>query len=210
MVIRFGDPQVIITANMDSLLALRPIASSRDISELRNIYDSIEIHSRNLEMFDVNSEHYGPILISVIMSKLPEDFRLDISRLMPAGKWELKHLLNMFKQELTSREKCLSLSPNKQVPPVNPDYYTHDENNFSASSLHIGTYKVTCSFCKMEHPSNKCHVVTDLSARKAILQEKRKCFNCLRTGHIVKNCSANSKGGFPLVLYANGNGKGKQ
>ena len=112
---------------------------------------------------------------------------------MPAGKWELKHLLNMFKQELTSHEKCLSMSPTKQVPPVNPVYYTLDKNNFSASSLHSGTYKAPCSFCKMEHPSNKCDVVTHLSARKAILQEKQKCFNCLRTGHIVKNCSANSK-----------------
>ena len=73
---------------MDALLSLKSVSSSRDISKLRNIYDSVEIYSRNLNTLDVNSTHYGPILISVIMSKLPEEFRLDISRLMP---WEIRN-----------------------------------------------------------------------------------------------------------------------
>ena len=186
---RFGDHQVIITANMDALLALKSISSSRDIQNLRSIYDTIEIHARNLENYDVNSEHYGPILISIIMNKLPDDFRLDISRLMPPGKWELKKLLDTFKNELTSREKCFYMS-NK-----NNSEYEYSEN-FSASALHVGnnkSFKISCCYCKMAHPSNQCHTVTDVSARKSILQQKKKCFNCLRTGHIVKICQKDSK-----------------
>lgn len=91
---RFGDPQIIISANTDALLPLPSVPSSHNILELTNVYDTIEIHARNLQNFDINPEHYGPILISVIMSKLPDDFRLNILRMMPAGKWEFNKLLD--------------------------------------------------------------------------------------------------------------------
>ena len=45
-------------------------------------------------------EPYGPILISVNMSKLPEDFKLSISRQMPPVKWIFKSFLDAFKHEL--------------------------------------------------------------------------------------------------------------
>ena len=74
-----------ITASV--MKGLKPIYSSQDIALLRKFYDSIEIPSRNLTLFYISMEHYGPILISVIMSKLPEDFKLNIFRQMPPGKW---------------------------------------------------------------------------------------------------------------------------
>ena len=90
---------------MDVLLDLKPIYSSQVIALLRKFYYTIEIHSRNLTSFDISMEHYGPILISVIMRKLPEDFKLNISWQMPPGKWIFKSLLDVFKHELISRER---------------------------------------------------------------------------------------------------------
>ena len=50
--------------------------------------------------------------------------------------------------------------------------------------------KITCTYCRQNHPSNRCRVVTDVFARKKILQDKSKCYNCLKTGHSVKNCTS--------------------
>ena len=99
---------------MDVLLGLIPLKSS-NASELRQLYDIIEIHIRNLHGFDILPENYGPVLISIITSKLPSDICLEISRQMPAGKWKITDLMENFKQELVSRERCESISAQYQM-----------------------------------------------------------------------------------------------
>ena len=119
------------------------------VGKLRTLYETIEIHSRNLSTFDVNAEHYGPSLISIMVSKLPDELRLDISRQMPAGKWKLQRLLGIFISEL-----CASLSSSK--------YHCRNEQkycgDFMASNLFVGRHcesGVSSSYCKGGHPSNK-------------------------------------------------------
>ena len=58
--------------------------------------DVIETTSRNLRPYNIDSNHYGPMLISVINKKLPEEFRLELSRQMPVGKWELAKSRRIF------------------------------------------------------------------------------------------------------------------
>ena len=79
---RFGDPQVVIQSNIDVLLALHPVSSSSNITDLRKIYDKVETVSRNLQRFEVQAEQFGPILIAVLLKKLSNDLRLQVSRNM--------------------------------------------------------------------------------------------------------------------------------
>lgn len=66
--------------------------------------------------------------------------------------------------------------------------------NYSSSTFFVGDpSKITCCYCKAAHPSNQCKIVTEVSARKSILQQKNKYFNCLRAGHFIKNCQKDSK-----------------
>ena len=83
---------------------------------------------------------------------------------------------------------------------MNSDNPNPDPPLFSGSTLHLQAQKVqpkinqisfTC--CKQNHPSNKYSVVTDVQARKQILINKTICFNCLRVGHVVKNCNKPQK-----------------
>ena len=71
---------------MDVLLSLPNIKSCSDIGLLRKMLDAIETTSRNLRPYDIDSNHYGPILISVVMKKLAEEFRLELSRQMSVGR----------------------------------------------------------------------------------------------------------------------------
>ena len=47
-----------------------------------------------------------------------------------------------------------------------------------------------CTFCNGNHPSSNCTIVTDISARKQILRRRGKCFKCLKTGHLVRDCKS--------------------
>ena len=184
---RFGDPQVIITAHMDALLAIVPVHSNK-VSELRDLCDLIEIHTRNLQSFEICANNYGPMLISIIMSKLPNEMKLELSRKMPQGKWDINKLMDAFKDEILSRERCT----------VNDDI--DNEMKYSqASTLHVQgkgrsynrdkfKYNPTCTFCKGSHASNKCEKVPDVESRKVIVRQKNKCFVCLKGSHIAREC----------------------
>ena len=76
---RFGKTQQIITAHMDELIKIAPCHNDRPTS-LRYVFDQISVHTRGLASLDVFPEQYGSLLISIIMSKLPNKIRLHVAR----------------------------------------------------------------------------------------------------------------------------------
>ena len=70
---------------------LTTVKSVREVKKVREIYDSIEIHVRNLNSLKIDTSQYGPVLVFIVMSKLPDDIRLLITRTMPTNEeWEKK------------------------------------------------------------------------------------------------------------------------
>ena len=173
---RFGDTQIVIQTNMDVLLSLPNVESCSDIRLLRKILDVIETTSLNLRPHNIDSNHYGPILISVIMKKLPEEFRLELSRQMPVGKWDLAKLLEVFSKELASRERCQSIKSSETSSQNSGSRSLNSGSIFHVASENHNRNptKITCTYCRQNHPSNHCHVVTDVFAQKIILQDKSK------------------------------------
>jgi hypothetical protein len=76
---RFGRSQHVIAAHMDEILKVQACTGEK-LSSLRYVYDKISVHVRGLASLGVSSEHYGSLLIPIIMSKLPSDIRLQIAR----------------------------------------------------------------------------------------------------------------------------------
>ena len=85
------------------------------------------------------------------------------------------------------------------------DDHSLDDELEMSSTFHIGDREqpreqprqqqkgVTCIYCKRDHPSSKCTVVTDVQARKNILRNKARCFTCLKSGHKARNCKSKIK-----------------
>ena len=133
--------------------------------------DVIETTSRNLGLHNIDSNHYGPILISVIMKILPQEFSLELSRQMPVGKWDLPKLLEVFSKKPASRERCQSI---KFSETSSQNIGSQGLN--SGSILHVASenhnpspQKITCTYCRQNHPSNRRRVVIDAFAREKIL-----------------------------------------
>ena len=83
---------------------------------------------------------------------------------MPVGKWNLAKLLEVFSKELTSKERC---QPIKSSEPSSQIIGNQGLN--SDSVLHVASEnhnqnppKITCPYCRQNHPSNRCRVVTDV------------------------------------------------
>ena len=184
---RFSKPQAIISAHMDELLKLQ-VCNDR-VNSLRLFYDKVSVHVRGLQSLGVSSEQYGSLLIPIIMSKLPNDIRIQITRKVNDETWKIDELLQAIKREIEVREASerIKTNDNKSPPYSRP-------NSGSASALTARSnesFKLQCVYCKGEHYSASCDIVKDARERKDILRQNDRCFNCIRKGHQVKDCTVN-------------------
>ena len=117
---RFGQPQVIINAHMESLVKIAAVASDSNLKRLRELYDKVEAHIRTLQAIGVESESYGKLLITLLMEKLPANLRLIISRSIDKEEWDLDVLLRAFDSEIEARVRCELIGNNLSEPAVTP------------------------------------------------------------------------------------------
>lgn len=193
---RYGNKQVLISAHIDELLHLPVVNSVSDIKKLREVYDCIEVNVRSLKGLDVPIENYGPILVSIVMSKVPTDIRLIVTRNMSflaksEEEWKIDDLLKFLEQEIKSREMCGLVSSTQGDTKLK----VH-RTDFTASSLVAGAAdnsKNICVYCRSNHSPSRCDTVTDVKARKAILLKRGRCFVCLKFGHRQRECTLSYK-----------------
>ena len=185
---RFGQKHVVISSHMDSLMKIPMVGDMDDARGLRQVYDRVESNLRSLKSLGVGSESYGCLLVPVILSRLPEEMRLIISRQINprGGVWELDHLLEVFKSELEARERAglMAAGSIKQVRRSAPV-------KASAAAMLSATDEF-CVFCKGKHAPIACKILTEPSARKAHLRKLGRCFVCLKPGHVSKYCRSKS------------------
>ena len=187
---RYGNKQVIISSHMDSLLKLPRVTLASDIKRVGDVYDKIEINVRSLQALGIKSEMYGSLLIPVMMEKIPEEFRLVISRKMKSDTWDINELLDAFKEELEAREKSRFVGGSSNVVEKPFPKQNKLPEPITAAALHLSEQlKMSCFFCN--HPGHKsfnCVTVTDPVKRKEILKWKGRCFVCLKRGHVASSC----------------------
>ena len=86
---RFGNKQLLISSHVKKLLDL-DLIDAKNIKGLRTLYDRNETEVRSLDALGCDSANYGTMLIPIIMTKLPQDIKLVISRKFDDNIWELK------------------------------------------------------------------------------------------------------------------------
>ena len=103
---RFGDPQLLISAHIYTLLNLPNVGLINDLQDLRFLYDRVETEIRILDCLGLPTTNYGPILVPVLMEKFPSELKLMISRKYSNKKfWNIKNTSVVYKEELKAREK---------------------------------------------------------------------------------------------------------
>ena len=180
---RFGNKQILITSNIDQLVSISLVNNINEIKKSRQLLDIVESTVRNLKSLDIDTKQYGPVLISVVMNKLPETIRLDTTRSMSESQeWDVDALLEVLRKEINSRELCSYMSNLKsgdnEIEQARMILQQHAAALFSGNSggAKSNPHNITSTFCKQNYTSSKCNMITYVNSRKAILKSKGKCF----------------------------------
>ena len=193
---RYGNPQVLISSHMDRLINMNKVSNKNDTFSLRKLYNGIENCTRNLSALKLDISAYGSLLIPILKSKMPVELNMTIARRFGSDIWTLERLMNFFNDELTAIENCKTV--NAVSSDEKPDSGKKGKNNndlFTSSCLHGQFSKDSkvrsCLFCNdSDHFASRCNSVTNVIARKNILRKQGRCFVCLETGHLMKNCQS--------------------
>ena len=97
-----------------------------------------------------------------------------------------------FRIELEARERCSLL----QSTTEKKDGARRKYEPSTSSALFTGSDNRSiqkCTYCGEQHLSSRCNIITDISARRAILRKKGRRFACLKSGHIVRHCPSKFK-----------------
>ncbi|KAG1698341.1 hypothetical protein GQR58_005786 [Nymphon striatum] len=117
---RFGRKEVITLSHIQNLLALEIQNGSNYIVKLKHFQDDLLANIRSLGTLDVTDEKFGAILTPLILSRLPENFRLEWSREGQGDENELQYQLNFIKKEIRrlERSEMFNLKENKHPTPT--------------------------------------------------------------------------------------------
>ena len=146
---------------------------------------------RSLKSLGVEAASYAydALLSPVLLSKLPPDLQLIVSRKVSDSDLDMDALLTMFEEELTARERANPQFPDKAMKDSITMLLLYSLD-LETPSFKTGPH---CSYCQQSHPSTSCTSVTAPADRKHILMTSGWCFNCLRWGHITRNCKSSSR-----------------
>ena len=191
---RFGRREHIIFAHIQGLLTMNTIPQGKGsrTSTLRKLQDELLSHVRSLEALDINGKDYGIFLTPVILSRLPNDIRMEWSREGEGKESDIEWLLSFLKKEIERRERSEAFKEsNKHTDQSSEE--KRGPKHASASALQASSQVgKACGFCHKNHKTDKCWGVLNLSIpeRQEKMKEAGLCFRCLGTGHIARGCAA--------------------
>ena len=105
---------------------------------------------------------YSSVVVPAMMQKLPENFRLTITRGEEFLTWSMEKMLEAFLKELDLREDHFYA--------VNPSKIGEENclKGGTANALHTKQDNGNCAFCLGKHAHENCHRIKDIKERKSI------------------------------------------
>ena len=100
---RYGKETAIQRAHVNDLLNLPPVFNDKDTSRLSKLYDGCESHFRGLKALGVDESTLSAVVVPAVLNKLPEAFRLTITRGTDFLSWNGRNARTIFKGTRTQR-----------------------------------------------------------------------------------------------------------
>ena len=158
-----------------------------NVKKLRDFYNKTESNVRALKTVGIHQVQVGPLLIPIVLQKLPNFIGLQINCKLGKENWSIDDFLICINTEITARESYEF---------TKDDVYegTPNKSSISGSTLFANSNPKKCVFCQSVcHYSDKRIIVTETDKRRELLKRNRLCFNYLRGGHTKKNCRTQIK-----------------
>ena len=148
---------------MNDLFQLPAVFKERNTQRLRKLYDSREAYKRALKSLGVNEESYSTIVVPATLEKMPEQFRLTITRGTNFIEWAMQEMLQAFEKELELREAHDAVATRTEQDHAGyvSRKTTGGQDNTTAAALVANQDKKSCAFCLKNHPHEECDGVQD-------------------------------------------------
>ena len=195
---RFGKKEQIIFAHIQALLNMSMPTVGSHMQNSRSLQDKLVSHVHCLETMDVKGDTYGIFLM--ILSRLPNDTRMEWAREGAGKESDLEWLLSFLKIEIERIERAdvfsssefvkQSASSGPSKPPDRRDEEKRRKPQMATALKNTSEVDQSCGFCNNEHDSKTCRKLlsNDISVRQNMIKEAGLCFSGLEKGHIAKGC----------------------
>jgi len=192
---RFGKKQRIINAHMQALLDLP--TPSNSATSLRQLYDVMESHIRGLLALGKSKETLGDFLIPIVWGKLPSVVRRNLTRDHMSDEWTSDELRSAIEKEITVLEAGIEKQSDSVRSTVMGSFLTgvskgQDGRHVQSRDKRMVSGKPVCTYCKGQHTSVHCDVVTDVKACLEVVKRERLYFNCLGK-HKSTHCNSKNR-----------------
>ena len=204
---RYANLRLIVRSHIRAMLEV-PVMKGETAQEMRNLLETFREQMQALETFGVPVRQWDAILVYHISEKLDSESR---------KAWELAHAGNDLQtiQQMTDflSERCRALESSsaklKSVLPAETKTvnsankgsnarrgYGHNQSGPERGQAYGASVTETniCQICRGNHKVQNCQEFTslDVAARVDLVKQKKLCFNCLRSSHMINQCPSKS------------------
>ena len=88
----YGNEQYIIACHIEKLIKLEPVIHP-GVKDLRKLNDTVESNAWSPNDLGINYQHFDPLLIPIILEKLPSTTKLQISHKLGKENWNIEQFL---------------------------------------------------------------------------------------------------------------------
>lgn len=193
---RFNNNRILVQNHLKGLFNVKKVSEPSSHS-IRRILDEITKHLRALRTLNEPTDHWDTLIIYLITTKLDNETLREWEE--NKSNFEKPTLIN-FNEFLKNRADLLESLEDRHRGKTNK--ITHEPKSFVVSNA-------SCVFCKSNHHIQECPEFLKLSITDRYNQAKkcRLCLNCLRFGHMLKQCRSMSckhcKGRHNSLLHNN-------
>ena len=170
---------------------MKKVKHIENLNGLRKLYIDVKNGVRNLKTLKIETSTYGCLLIPILKKKLPDELLVIISRKFAGNVRILGELLKHFLEELQAKESCVSYLENQHTE-SEKSKHGFTASGFYSENRELKSQKSRSVYClgEEDHLPSRCSKVTNINSRKDVLRKFSKCFICLKSGHLAKNCSS--------------------
>ena len=153
---------------------------------LRKLVDRVLKNVDALEALGKTEAYYAGAVTSVIMESIPQEIALSLRKELRADIKDASRLISALSRDVMEREKT-SRKLNSRIRSPSPTQYQPTAATFFTNSHNL------CLFCGKDHPPQACTKVSSPATRASITRKQGRCFNCLKKGHIGRQCRSLEK-----------------
>ena len=106
--------------HMELLLHLEAVTSIHNLRGLRQLFDAVESNVRGLKALGVPVSSYGGLLSPILMSRLPSELRLIVSRELSEDAWDVEVVMGIVQREIEARERSAGTTLSQGKKPTSP------------------------------------------------------------------------------------------